>query len=553
MEERKLTRRTVLAAGGAITASLATGAARSKEAKVFARGIVRMPTGDGIPGVLVTNGVDVARTDSQGRFELPIGEDCIISVIKPRGYAPPLDPQTKIPRFHYVHQPGGTPNNLNLAFAGLSPTGPLPASIDFTLTPRSEPDVYEAVLFADPQPETHTEVDFIRDGVISRLIGTRAAFGVTLGDVVGDNLGLYDRLNRIVGQVGIPWYNVPGNHDLNFEAPNDRYARETWKRIFGPTHYAFEVGRVLYIMLNNVVYGGASEQGPLNESPYTDGISAEQLTFVRNLLAHTPNDTLIVVGMHVPLRSRRESDGREMAIDDCAELLALLGDRPAMSFSGHTHMSEHRYIHTRQSRIPHHHQVLGTVSGSWWSGPFDRRGMALADACDGTPSGYYMLSVDGATARTRFCSTNDAPDHQLRGVLCEQLPSEYRVRLAAKLRGPALSITDAGRTELIVNVFDGGPRTRVTCLIDGGQPLVMQREHRPDPFVAAVYERHRQSIKPWVTAEGSSHVWSTPLPAGLTSGVHHVQIVALDELGREHRGHVVFEVLAQSELVAMRT
>ncbi len=553
IENLQPTRRNVLRSGVAMaTASFLPGRAVAIGLDRRARGVVRTPDGAGLAGVLVTNGRDIARTDANGRYELPLDGDVIISVIKPAGYAPPVDPLTRQPRFYYIHQPQGTPAEFNMAFAGLAPTGPLPASVDFVLTPQNEPDAYEAILFADPQPETHAEVDFIRDGVVPGLVGTRAAFGVTLGDIVGDNLGLYDRLNQIIGQIGAPWYNVPGNHDLNFESPNDRYARETYKRIFGPTHYAFAYGKALYIMLNNVVYGGADASGPLNESPYGDGISREQLAFVANLLAQTPADTLIVLGMHVPLRSWRGADGREMAVDDCAELLKLLGDRPCVSFSGHTHMSEHRYIHLDAKSAPHHHQVLATVSGSWWSGPYDRRGVAIADACDGSPSGYYILSVNGTTCETRFQSANEARERQVRAVLCEKLPDEYRSKVAAKLRGPALSIADSGRTELVVNVFDGGPRTRVSCSIGKGQALEMARENRADPFVASVYARNRSSIKPWVNAENSSHVWSAALPNDLPAGVHRLDIVATDEFGRTHRDHLVFEVMGQTELLAMR-
>ena len=42
-----------------------------------------------------------------------------------------------------------------------------------------------------------------------------------------------------MGTIGLPWWNIGGNHDLNFEAPDRRYSRETFKRVFGPNYYAF--------------------------------------------------------------------------------------------------------------------------------------------------------------------------------------------------------------------------------------------------------------------------------------------------------------------------
>jgi hypothetical protein len=55
---------------------------------------------------------------------------------------------------------------------------------------------------------------------------------MTTGDIMFDDLALYPRYNRIVSQIGLPWYNIGGNHDLNFEAPSARYSRETFKPIW---------------------------------------------------------------------------------------------------------------------------------------------------------------------------------------------------------------------------------------------------------------------------------------------------------------------------------
>jgi hypothetical protein len=63
---------------------------------------------------------------------------------------------------------------------------------------------------------------------VGGLTGIEAAFGITAGDIMFDDLSLYGRYNRIIGQIGLPWWNVDGNHDLNFESPSARYCRETY-------------------------------------------------------------------------------------------------------------------------------------------------------------------------------------------------------------------------------------------------------------------------------------------------------------------------------------
>ena len=192
-----------------------------------------------------------------------------VFVIKPAGYAVPLDEETRLPRFSYIHQPEGTPSGLDLLYPGLAPTGPLPESVDFALIKTKEPRRFDAVLFTDPQPESHAEIDFIRDDVAYGLNGIEAAFGITAGDIMFDDLSLYGRYNRIIGQIGLPWWNIGGNHDLNFEAPSARYCRETFKRVFGANYYAFEYGDTLFLMLDNVDYLGAdpAKPAPLGQIP----------------------------------------------------------------------------------------------------------------------------------------------------------------------------------------------------------------------------------------------------------------------------------------------
>ncbi len=249
-----------------------------------------------MPGVLVSNGRDVAVTDASGRYSLPLPDECVIFIIKPRGFMPPLEPATNLPRFHYLHQPKGSPAGLNLTFDGIAPTGPLPASIDFALRRQDEPEAFEVVMFTDPQPESDAEVDFIREDVIEALAGTKAAFGLTSGDIMFDDLSLYDRYNRIVGTIGLPWWNVGGNHDLNYEAPDRKYSRETFKRVFGPNYYAFFHAKTLFLMLDDVDYLGADPTRPRDEGKYEGRIDATQLEFVKNVLGPMPWTRIMPTG-----------------------------------------------------------------------------------------------------------------------------------------------------------------------------------------------------------------------------------------------------------------
>ena len=191
----------------------------------------------GISGVLVSNQYNVVKTNRKGRYKIPLhGENATIFVIKPAAYDLPGDEEMK-PRFYYVHRPEGSPE---LRHEGLMPTGPLPASVDFPLLKTGKKkNKFDVIVFSDPQPRSNREIDYVRDDVVTELVGTDAAFGITLGDIMYDDLALYNRYNNVVAAAWIPFFNVPGNHDMNFDAEDDRFALETFRRHFGPTYYAF--------------------------------------------------------------------------------------------------------------------------------------------------------------------------------------------------------------------------------------------------------------------------------------------------------------------------
>jgi len=47
------------------------------------------------------------------------------------------------------------------------------------------------ILFTDPQPESGAELDFVRETALANVVGTKAAFGMTTGDIMFDDLSLY--------------------------------------------------------------------------------------------------------------------------------------------------------------------------------------------------------------------------------------------------------------------------------------------------------------------------------------------------------------------------
>ena len=385
----------------------------------------------GLPGVRVSNGTDVVETDANGQYALEVSDDSILFVIKPRGFMTPVD-ANRLPKFYYIHKPHGSPEGLK--YAGIAPTGPLPTSIDFPLTEQTEADTFKVLVFGDTQPYNMQEIEWLAHDVIEEVIGTDAVFGISLGDLVGDDLDLFRPLNEVMATVGIPWYNVHGNHDMNFLATDDRYADETFERVYGPACYSFDWGPVHFINIDNVYFHRDEKNNPR----YLSEVGEQQLTYLRNDLAFVPKDQLVVISFHIPLTEMR----------DVKELMNLLGDRPnTLSLSAHTHFQRDDFVgpeHGWQGDHPHHHHNHATTSGSWWRGALDEIGIPHTTMRDGAPNGYGIFTFSGNQYTIRFKAARRPADYQMNIWVPWEVAS-----------------TETGETEVIANVFGGTKRSTV--------------------------------------------------------------------------------------------
>jgi hypothetical protein len=508
---------TLLATAAASSTALAADTARGIVYEDINRNSTRDTSEPAIPGVLVTNGLDVARTNAQGRYELPLpGKDAIISVIKPAGYAVPTD-HLNLPRFYYIHRPDGSPDDTYI-YKGVEPTGPLLESIDFPLTRVAEPDRFDVVIVADPQPYSEQEVSFYGRDVVTELANIPAAFAIALGDLVGDRLDLLDPYNEMNALTGHRWHNVYGNHDMNFLSTTDEYAAETYHRIYGPTDYAFTQGKALFIVLDNVQWNGFDglrADGTPKTGNYVGAVSDRQVQFVINLLAQTPKDHLIVVATHIPL----VGFGEKEVTENLGSLLAALSTHEkTLSLSGHTHVQRHFYLgseygYTPASGQPHHHYNVATASGTWWKGRTDERGIPHAMMRDGAPNGYAVLSVDGSDYSVAYKAAG--------------FPETYQMNILAPDEA-------AGTEPFLVNVFNGSERTTVEFRLAGGpwQPMILAPQVDPRYAAMAQADRDAGRNRPLNNPAESTHIWSANLPAKLSPGTHWLEVRATDAFGQ---------------------
>ena len=507
----------------------------------MARGVVyedtngsgtRDATEPGLERMLISNGRDVVATDAEGRYEIEVDDDDFIFIIKPRDWMVPVDARG-IPRFFYHHCPAGAPA---LKYPGVAPTGPLPASIDFPLTRHPEPDTIRVILFGDPQPSTIDQVnDFARDiapDVIAELADPAspafgAAFGMTLGDIVHDDLSLYQPLAEVMSTVGLPWFTVPGNHDLNYDAPDDARSLAHFHSVFGPSTYAFQWGRTTFFVIDDVVYEGPKPDG--SDGPYHAEFTADQLAFIRGVMGEA-DPGFMVFTMHIPLVDVRNRK----------DFLWIVGDRPAVSIGSHWHRHADRWLGVDGEPVPegsahpgHHVIVQAATCGSWWQGAHDEFGIPHSTMRDGAPNGWSVLEITRLGYEVRFKGARKEWSMQMHIWAPDEVDARMRML-----------------HEVIVNVHAGSEQSIVEMRVstpgtgEATPWIAMEQFRGVDPYWARMKELEQTDLKQTgsnlTNANAEGLLWRATFPPGLPRGGHLIEVRTTDQYGNVYtERHIV--------------
>ena len=466
----------------------------------------------GIGGVKISNGHDLRVTAEDGMWTIPVDDDTIVFAIKPPNWTTPRT-EDGIPKFYYIHKPKGSPKS---EASGVAPTGPLPESIDFALTPQDEPQQFSVVLFGDTQARGLREVNFVTHDVVEELIGTDAKFGISLGDIVADDVELFDEVSASIAQIGIPWYNAIGNHDNNRGSTDDVFSDETFEREFGPGTYAFEYGSAVFIILDDVFFEPTGK--------YRGRFTARQLVFVENYLETVPKDKLVTMYMHIPI----------VGVENKADMYRLLKEFPhTLSVSAHTHEMMQFFETAHNGWLgeqPHHHFVNATVCGSWWCGTFDELGIPHATMNDGAPNGYSFVDIDGNRYTIRFKAA--------------RRPADYQMNIYAP---DDVDAVDSATTAVLVNVFAGSDRSKVRMRLGDGEWIPLRQTETIDPQCLRMNEQNtflNEEVFGWKMDYPSKtrHMWKAMMPTDPPVGTHTLTVETTDMFGQSYSDRRILRV-----------
>lgn len=151
------------------------------------------------------------------------------------------------------------------------------------------------------------------------------AFVLITGDVVStDKESDYTPYKQILAGLKIPYYAVPGNHEVQSQFENQ----------MGPTDYSFDYGNCHFIGFDDAV-----------DTDHVGYISSAQFAWLETNLAtavsHSPPYKHIFLFFHIPIQTPYGGTGMQLNPSDGERLLSLIYQyRVKAVFSGHIHMVE---------------------------------------------------------------------------------------------------------------------------------------------------------------------------------------------------------------------
>ena len=353
-------------------------------------GIVKDTNGKPISGAVVTNGEMCVQTDANGYYEMDINleETKFVYVSIPSGYKAKNN-ANGLPQFYYTV----TSSDRKLGYC----------SANFTFEPISgDPNRYTLLIGADLQPRAKTTEydriafhsldvaeDFYRDiREKGASITDREVYGMILGDIVHENMSLFANYITGVKSLNFQMFNVIGNHDHDYSASTDVEAARKFEEYFGPSYYSFNIGKLHYVVLDNIIM--AVENGKVQKNGYAYGLTDREWAWLKNDLKYVDKSTTLMVASHCPM-FKKDSASTEFQDQsehgsDYANLLKQYSKVHA--WAGHTHRSFfYNYSSSLFSSLKNIEvHTLARSTGELWTNEYNAYG---------TPRGYTVVEVDG--------------------------------------------------------------------------------------------------------------------------------------------------------------
>ena len=488
----------------------------------------------GVPDVVVSDGYEVTVTDANGVYYLP---------------------SRKRNRYVFISIPGNyeVPNvgRAPQFFKRLTEEGNVVERHDFEVTAVDNnkhvvltmADLHLAKRVDDIAQFENVLVDI--NGVIAgyQSSGTKV-YGLTLGDITWDAYWYSNNFTPAhyvpyMNRINAPVFNTIGNHDNNPYVAGDWGSQQFFRDILGPNYYSFNLGRVHYVVLDDIEYintGGA--QGVVGARNYNNIITQDQIEWLKKDLEKVSDKSApLIIALHIPVFSAPDVNnqsnyrlGNSEAFHNC-----LSGFSDVHVVAGHSHTNSN-YVH---SEAMMEHVTAAVCATWWWTGS---NGMAGNHICkDGSVGGYGVWEMDDKTVQWHYKSTGYDRSYQFRTYdlnSIEMTAAKYAPYANATYAAKVVDYADAYATagtanEVLINVW-GYDKDWTITVKEGGSILPVTRVSAKDPlhiisYTMARLNRNAEPSSSFVTSN-TTHLFKVKA----SSPVSTLNIQVTDRFGHTY-------------------
>lgn len=211
---------------------------------------------------------------------------------------------------------------------------------------NANPDQFQFAIVSD-RTGGHREKVFSR--AVRQINLLQPEFVMSVGDLIEgyttkDDIikEQWDEFDGYVKHFGMPFFYVPGNHDVT-----NKVMVQKWTERYGRRYYHFTYKDVLFLCLDS------------DDPPGTSSVSADQHAYIKTALAENPASRWTFVFLHKPIWT-----ASDLTKNGWAEVEKLLAGRNYTVFCGHVH----RYQVFQRNGMQYY-QLATTGGGSRLRGP----------------------------------------------------------------------------------------------------------------------------------------------------------------------------------------
>lgn len=431
-----------------------------------------------LENVAITDGTAVVLTNSNGEYELQSSSDRkFVYYSLPSGYNSPQ--KNGVPVFY---------QRIDLQKST--------QEINFELEKEQlSQENHVFVVWADPQVSEEREFSLLQT-VTTDVKETLKMYSVPkhaicVGDLVFDKPNLFIDYKKMISQLNLPFYQVIGNHDKDYSERSNEHSENSFNDAFGPTHYSYNVGKVHYIVLDDVFYYGYSYL-------YMGYLEENQLQWLESDLKLIKPGQTVIISLHIPTKygDSEKPDNHTMlernSLMNNKAFYKIIEPYNTHIMAGHSHTQWNTII--SDNIFEHTHSA---ASASWWQGEIGQ---------DGTPQGYTVYEVRGDSLNWYFKGVNMSKEEQFK-----------------------LYLSEDGKS-IIANVYNYDPEWKVYVFENNNFVGNMERYWGEDPLARIKYQPGKNKKYSWLSVGTTNHLFR----ASIKDQKSKITVLVIDRFGNKY-------------------